>query len=214
MATIEQIRAARALLGWNQHELAAKADLSQTGIARIENGTNKPNTKTMDKILAAFEGADIEFLDDNGVRKRTGQVRILRGADGLRQFFNEMYDCVKNEGGEICLFNGTPARLSTWVGEEWYKMHSERMAKIKDKINYKIIVKKGEKALPAREYATYRFFPENLFTEKTIYIFGNVIFFRDIQGEEIKLIRLEQSDLAQSMKVLFNIAWEKVAEKS
>ena len=54
MPTIEQIRAARALLGWSQSDLADRADLSQTGIARIENGTNKPNSKTLEKIKAAL----------------------------------------------------------------------------------------------------------------------------------------------------------------
>ena len=50
MPTIEQIRAARALLDWSQSDLADKAGLSQTGIARIENGTNQPNSSTLEKI--------------------------------------------------------------------------------------------------------------------------------------------------------------------
>ena len=36
MPTIEQIRAARALLGWSQSDLADRADLSQTGIALFD----------------------------------------------------------------------------------------------------------------------------------------------------------------------------------
>lgn len=214
MPSIEQIRAARALLGWSQHDLADKAGLSQTGIARIENGTNQPNSKTIEKINRAFDLADIEFMGSSGLRKRTGEVRILHGADGLRQFFNEMYETANTSGGEICLFNGTPARLTHWLGEDWYKMHNARMLKIKDKYDYKIIVRKGETSLTASDYATYRFFPEHMFNDKTIYIFGNVIFFRDIEQEEIKLIRIEQADLANSMKILFNIAWDNVALKA
>lgn len=214
MPTIEQIRAARALLGWNQHELAEKADLSQTGIARIENGTNQPNSKTISKIEAAFDQADVEFLGDSGVKKRTGEVRILEGADGMRQFFNELYDAAKNIGGDICLFNGMPSKLNEWLSEEWYEMHTNRMLKIQDNYQYKIIVKKGETNLPANNYATYKFFPEHLFNEKTIYIFGNTVFFRDRSNDDLRLIRIEQSDLATSMKILFDIAWENVAEDS
>ncbi len=212
MPTIEQIRAARALLGWNQHDLADKAGLSQTGIARIENGTNQPNSKTLEKIRTAFDDADIEFIDDSGVRKRTGQVKILRGQEGMRQFFNELYQAAKDFGGDICLFNGMPSRLSEWLGEDWYEMHTNRMTKIKDKYEYKIIVKEGEQSLPAHEYASYKYFPEHMFNEKTIYMFGNTVFFRDRSDEELRLIRIEQADLANSMKILFNIAWEHVAK--
>ena len=59
--------------------MAEYADLSQTGIARIENGTNKPNSTTLNKIMTAFEQADIEFIGDTGVKKRTSEIRTLRG---------------------------------------------------------------------------------------------------------------------------------------
>jgi len=61
MVTVEQIRAARALLGWSQSELADQAGLSQTGIARIESGAHRPNTQTQEKIQRAFDGAGIVF---------------------------------------------------------------------------------------------------------------------------------------------------------
>ena len=92
MPTVEQIRAARALIGWSQGDLADHAGLSQTGIARIENGTNHPNSTTIEKIRSAFERVNVEFLDDSGVRKRSGQVQMLRGVQGIRQFFNELYN--------------------------------------------------------------------------------------------------------------------------
>ena len=214
MPTLEQIRAARALLGWSQHDLAGKADLSQTGIARIENGTNQPNSKTISKIEAAFDAADVEFLDTTGVRKRTGQVKILHGRDGLRQMFYELYEMAKNVGGEFCLFNGVPSNLNEWLGDEWYQAHKKRMAEVKDNFHYNIIVRHGEKNLPALDYATYRFFPEHLFHDKTIYILGNVVYFRDMQDGEIRLIRLEQPELAKTMKVLFDVSWEHVAQSA
>lgn len=212
MPTIEQIRAARALLDWSQADLAEQAGLSQTGIARIENGTNKPNSKTLTKIETAFDASNIEFIDDTGVKKRSSEVRVLRGAAGLRQFFNELYEVAKEQGGDICLFNGTPARLNEWLSGEWYSMHQERMLQIRDNYNYKIIVRRGETALPAKEYATYKFFPEDMFNDRAIYIFGNIIYFRDQDQDDIRLIRIEQPDLAASMCVLFDIAWNYVAE--
>ena len=86
------------------------------------------------------------------------------------------------------------------------------MENIKDNFQYKIIVKEGEQNLPASEYATYKSFPEHMFNEKTIYIFGNTVFFRDRSDEDLRLIRIEQADLTNSMKILFDIAWENVAQ--
>ena len=211
MPTVEQIRAARALLGWNQHELADRAGLSQTGIARIENGTNQPNSKTIAKIEAAFDAGDIEFIDQSGVKKRTGQVKTLLGREGLRFMFDELYEIAKTEGGELCLFNGVPSKLGEWLGEDWYEMHKSRMAKLETDFHYNIIVKEGEENLPAINYATYKYFPEQFFHGKTIYIFGNVVYFRDKEDEKLRIIRLEQPELAMTMKVLFDIAWDKVA---
>ena len=86
MVSIEQIRAARALLGWSQHDLAQKSGLSQTGIARIENGTNKPNSKTVSKILSTFEGANIEFIGQTGIKKNTGEIKKYSGESGFNSF--------------------------------------------------------------------------------------------------------------------------------
>ena len=38
MATVEQLRAARALLGWSQTELASRAGLSLPTVKRVEGG--------------------------------------------------------------------------------------------------------------------------------------------------------------------------------
>src|SRR5262245_33161383 len=108
MLTIEQIRAARALLDWSQSDLADKAELSQTGIARIENGTNKPNTSTLEKIADAFENAGIEFIGQNGLRKKTDEIKVLRGREGFTTFMNDVYETAKSKGGEFCLHNAKP----------------------------------------------------------------------------------------------------------
>ena len=136
MPTLEQIRAARALLGWSQSDLAERAGLSQTGIARIENGTNQPNSQTLSKIEMAFEENNIEFLDTSGVRKKTGDVKIFRDQAGIRAFFDEVYEEVNKYGGDVCLFNGVPHLLIQWLGQEWYDHHAERMKLIKANFDF------------------------------------------------------------------------------
>jgi transcriptional regulator with XRE-family HTH domain len=76
--SIRQIKAARALLGWSQDELASAANVSIPTIKRLEaqDGPLGGRTDTGDKIAAALEKAGIEFIDENGggpgvrVRKR------------------------------------------------------------------------------------------------------------------------------------------------
>ena len=67
--TIPQIRCARALLDWGQTDLARHVGMSQTAIARLENGTTSPGSPTLEKIKAAFEKNGICFMGDSGVKR-------------------------------------------------------------------------------------------------------------------------------------------------
>jgi transcriptional regulator with XRE-family HTH domain len=67
LAIIEQLRAARALLGWSQSELASRAGLSLPTVKRVEGGFG-PNVseEARAKLQQALEAAGIEFLEENG----------------------------------------------------------------------------------------------------------------------------------------------------
>jgi transcriptional regulator with XRE-family HTH domain len=212
MPTIEQIRAARALLDWSQSDLADYAGLSQTGIARIENGTNQPNTSTLNKIRAAFEGADIEFLGTSGVRKTTGDFKLFKGTDGFRKFMDDVYERSKLIGGDICLFNGMPSQFIKWLGEDWYAFHAKRMAEIKE-LKAKIVVMDGETQFIANSFAEYRWFPKDMFHEKTVYTYGDSIAFLSFSNDDVQIRVIKQQDLADTFRILFNIAWENIAKK-
>jgi transcriptional regulator with XRE-family HTH domain len=213
MPTIDQIRAARALLNWSQADLATRADLSQTGIARIESGVNMPNSSTLDKIAAAFDGAGIEFIADRGVEKRRSDFKRYKGPAEFRAFFDDVYETAKREGGEICLFNGVPALLHKWLGEDWYKFHAERMQSIKNKYTFKVIVKEGESKLIGSSFASYKSFPAGLFNEKTIYVYGSKIAFITFLENDVNVLQIEENDVATSFRILFNVAWQHIAQE-
>jgi transcriptional regulator with XRE-family HTH domain len=61
-----QIRAARALLGWSQGQLAGAAGIGLATLQRIEqsDGIVKGNFSTVLKIQKALEQAGIRFTDD------------------------------------------------------------------------------------------------------------------------------------------------------
>jgi len=213
MPTIEQIRAARALLGWSQHDLADKADLSQTGIARIENGTNQPNSKTIQKIETAFDAADVEFLGSSGVRKRTGEIRTLHGVDGFKELLNDVYFTAKEEGGEYRLHNANPDNWIQWLGEDWFNMHSERMAALTNGMNFKITTEEGNDNLISSSFAEYRWFPSELFDDDCIYAYGNKLAFVTFGDDDIFIRILNDKSFAQGFRILFDIAWNGVAIK-
>jgi transcriptional regulator with XRE-family HTH domain len=79
LITIRQIKAARALLGWSQSDLANHSGISEPTIARLESAEGELGGRgeTVRKIRAALDASGIEFIDENGggpgvrIRKRT-----------------------------------------------------------------------------------------------------------------------------------------------
>ncbi len=68
MLTSEQVRAARAMLRWEQKTLAERSGVSLPTIKRLETqagemGGNKP---TLAAIRRALEAAGVEFIPENG----------------------------------------------------------------------------------------------------------------------------------------------------
>ncbi len=61
-----QIRAARALLGWSQSELAQRAGVGLATLQRLEQSQSilKGNYATILKIQSVLEQAGISFIDD------------------------------------------------------------------------------------------------------------------------------------------------------
>ena len=68
LVTTRQVKAARALLGWSQADLAQHSGVSEPTVARLESVDGKLGGRkdTAEKIKTAIEIAGIEFIDENG----------------------------------------------------------------------------------------------------------------------------------------------------
>src|SRR5712691_4738013 len=87
-----QVKAARALLGWSQADLARAAQLAPSTVADFERGERTPLTNNMSAIRVALEGAGLQFraggavvaprrLGTKGVAARVEPVRWIDSTD-------------------------------------------------------------------------------------------------------------------------------------
>jgi len=75
LITAAQIRAARALLGIDQRQLAEMAGVSLPTIQRMEAsaGNVRGVVETLTKVVEAFDRAGIELIGENAVSREGGR---------------------------------------------------------------------------------------------------------------------------------------------
>ena len=81
MITAGQLRAARALLGIDQRQMAEAAGLSLPTIQRMEarDGVVRGNVDSLMKLVTALDTAGIELISDNATSSAGGRgVRLKR----------------------------------------------------------------------------------------------------------------------------------------
>jgi transcriptional regulator with XRE-family HTH domain len=76
--TGEQIRAARAMLGWEQSELAERAGVSIKTIKRMEATNGRIVGHSEWSVVRALELGGIEFVGDHDWQDRTDGVRFAK----------------------------------------------------------------------------------------------------------------------------------------
>jgi transcriptional regulator with XRE-family HTH domain len=87
MITAAQLRAARALLGIDQRRLADLSGLSVPTIQRMEASETmvRGNVDSLVKLIAAFDAAGIEMIDEGAASHSQGRgVRLRIGSASAR----------------------------------------------------------------------------------------------------------------------------------
>ncbi len=81
MITAPQLRAARALLGLDQRELADLAGLSLPTIQRMEasDGLIRGNVDSLTKLVSALDKAGVELIGEGAVSQASGRGVRLKG---------------------------------------------------------------------------------------------------------------------------------------
>lgn len=207
MPTVDQIRAARALLNWSQTDLADRAGLSQTGIARIESGINQPNTSTLEKINQAFDDAGIEFIADRGVEKRRSEIRIFRGFDGFSQFRKDIISVSKAGPIIICVSNVDENQFDKWGAGEVNEYYKNEIIKLED-LKFRILVKEGDKNIKPFRNNTYRWLPDSAFGEISFFIYGDKTAIISFEDDDFNAFVISHPKITKFYTKEFNRLWE------
>lgn len=214
MSTITptQCQCARVLLKWDQNDLATRCGLHVQTICLFETEQSTPTRRTLDKITTALENAGVEFLEGDGVKKKTGEIKTLYGVDGFREFLDHVYDIALNKAGKIFVLNSKHTNFYKWCGgEEWYKKHAKRMSVIANQIDARVIVEEEDNQFIGNTFAEYRWFPKSMWNDQTIYSYGEYLAFLNFQENDVCIMILKHAQFTEGFRVLYDIAWKHAA---
>jgi transcriptional regulator with XRE-family HTH domain len=211
--TPRQIRAARALVGWSQNDLAMAAipHLSRGHVAEIEKGRGNPPRDTLDNIRAALERNRVEFLPQEGVRILHPHISEDDEPDANRRLLDDIYLVAlqhKLQGGsnEILIF-GLRGEEDTQasVGDDFLTAHLHRLKEAG--LQEKILCGPTTQTFIAPR-TVYRRLRELDGSPNTVHVYGNRVAILHWDPKEF-VITIESEPIASALRSMFNLLWEK-----
>jgi transcriptional regulator with XRE-family HTH domain len=204
MLNAEQIRAARALLDWSTKDLAKMANLTVNGINKIERGHVIAQQGTQEKLQEIFENAGVEFLPNSGLRKRDRMIQAHEGEDANRHLLDDVYNTLKDSGGEILISHVDEGKATESVSKEFLDMHLKRLEKAN--IKERMLIRVGDTNL-ITDYEAYRAIPDKYYVSTAMFIYGDKLGLASWLGAKRSVI-VHDALFAESARRLFNFVWD------
>ncbi len=203
-------------MNWSQQDLAQRTGISATSIGSIENGQTTPRESTLSTIRKTLENGGIEFVGLDGVKIQNDYIRTLRGGDGFSAFLDDVYQTAVANGTEknptqVFLSNVAHENWVKWMGPDRWENHTRRMTEKKNVMDVRIIVKEGDYTFPARAYSQYKWFPKEMFNDKSFYSYHDKLAFINFKNDDVEIIIIKQPAFAEGYRTLFLIAWDNFA---
>lgn len=204
MISIEQIKAARALLDWTQDDLAMASGLSKPSINTIERRIANPKIDTLTAIKRALEDAGIEFTAGPGVKLRSTSLKtqIFEGEDSLYRLVNDIFDTLVNTQKQLMIAGVQEEKYMNQGGE---RIISAIKKRVKHKIPTKLLSCQGDKNF-IEPPDHYRWLPKDLFPQTPYYIYDNK-YALYLWGPPKKVVIIENAEIAASMAQQFQALW-------
>jgi transcriptional regulator with XRE-family HTH domain len=191
------------LLEWTQQTLADRAGMSKTGINNFERGTSDIRAESLLSIQQAFERNGIEFIAYYGVQQRRDTVKILNGPDALPKLWDDIFETLKDRGGEVLIAN-LDERRSEEVDAARLRQHLQRLKE--HNITERLLVCEGDTHfLQPVDY--YRWVPREVFQAgMTSFIYGDKIALQLWQEAMIILVHSQAAHDAEQQR--FEYLWQ------
>jgi transcriptional regulator with XRE-family HTH domain len=205
MMTIEQCRGARGLLGWTQQDLANASGLSKTAINNFEKGHSDIKSESLRAIRMAFESADVEFLGQDGLRKKTENIRILKGPSAMSDLLLDISDTLKSSTGAEILISNVDKRISSLVSTQNLFDHIEFLKSYK--IRERILCAESTKNVLSPDDECRWLGRDKLGAGIPTFIYGNKVAFELWDHAMIIIINSAEAQSAESSR--FEYLWSK-----
>ncbi|MDX2028434.1 MAG: helix-turn-helix domain-containing protein [Alphaproteobacteria bacterium] len=208
MISIEQIKAARALLNWDQAMLAKMAGISLPALGNLERGAVTPRLKTLEAVQKALEEAGIEFTEGSGLRHRREALKIdmLEGPQAIQRLFEDFYATLEKEGGEL-LVRGVSEQTFIKKARPHLAAYLEKVGRHKG-IQTRLLVCEGDVYFVGhRETSIYRWVDKEVFGLVPSYIYGDkhaVL----LWGSPARVVITQNPSLAETYRRQFEADWK------
>jgi transcriptional regulator with XRE-family HTH domain len=218
MITGPQVRAARGLLDWGADTLAEKAGLSVDTVRNIEKGRVQGHSSSLDKIIQTFSAYEVEFLPDEGVKKKSDSIAKLEGFKDFKFYMDQVYEAALQPyscGGSkpICICNLDNSLFRKYL-KDYYPVHAERLKKIQGLKILSLAAAEDKGSYPGTSYLEYRYLKGLKAVVAPFYVFGDnfALIDFDVQNPP-KILLIHSPSLAQSYRDQFYVMWKNAAVK-
>lgn len=208
MPSGKQIRAARVLVDWDAGDLAKRVGMSRVAIQNIERGVSRPKPETTEKITRAFFDVGVEFTENEGVRRRPQGVEIFEGSERLNEFYDFLFQHVREKGGHICLSITDERLLAKFRRNP--NVHYERMQDLFNKgiiKTFRILTHESNFSTNYN-YNLYKWQAESSVAPTAFYTFGDCLALMSfVHNPAPYVVVIQSAPLADAYRQAFDIAW-------
>jgi transcriptional regulator with XRE-family HTH domain len=207
MITIEQIKAARALLNWTQKDLAKVSGISLAAITQIERGAGNPRVATLQTIQSAFEKYQIDFSDDPGVRivREPFGVQVWQGREAMLKCWRDIEEVLKGDDKTLLISPVDDALWKSFYPKEMPEMYVRRTKLGIRTVGLLVAADKNESKWPRENY---RIVPAAAVAANApYYVYGDVVAIIKMR-DPIRIVRIKNPTLAESFRTQFQYLWD------
>lgn len=190
-----QIEAAMALAGITREALCKQAGIAKKTLNDTLNDKTSYRETTINKIRDIIETHGVEFLPNEGIRRKPVAVDILTGSEGLREFFDGVHEYASKHGGTIVQFGVDETTFVKTITPEFSQDYLKRMTDVSRKrgdLEVLAIICEGDTNFVASDYNEYRWISKDVFQAVPFYIYGETLAIMDFDtapGPTIMLLK-------------------------